>query len=87
MKLVKADKGYTGTLESALQQLTGVEVKCVKSNFGTSEFIPVDGRWVVERTFSWLSSYRRMNRNYEKLLSVSCHMAVLACCTTLLKHL
>ncbi|MCM1111264.1 MAG: transposase, partial [Clostridium sp.] len=47
---------------------------------GTSEFITARGRWVVERTFSWLSSYRRMNRNYEKPLSVSCHMAVLACC-------
>lgn len=87
LALIKADKGYTGTLESALQQLTGIEAKCVKSNFGTSEFIPVDGRWVVERTFSWLSNYRRMNRNYEKLQSVSCHMAVLACCAMLLRHL
>ncbi len=33
----------------------GMYVDCVKSNFGTSEFIPLEGRWVVERTFSWLS--------------------------------
>ncbi|MDE6006291.1 MAG: hypothetical protein K2G67_01925 [Muribaculaceae bacterium] len=40
----------------------------MKSNFGTSGFIPVDGRWVVERTISWFTPTRRMLRNYEKYL-------------------
>ena len=28
-------------------------------------------RWVVERTFSWLSQNRRMSRDYEKLTETS----------------
>ncbi|MDE6574967.1 MAG: hypothetical protein K2L84_06525, partial [Muribaculaceae bacterium] len=38
--------------------------------FGTSEFKPISGWWVVERTFSWLESFRRLNR---KLRTVSSH--------------
>ncbi|MDE6810320.1 MAG: transposase [Muribaculaceae bacterium] len=40
----------------------------MKSNFGTSEFKPISGRLVVERSFSWLESFRRLNRNYEQFL-------------------
>ncbi|MDE6007062.1 MAG: transposase [Muribaculaceae bacterium] len=47
----------------------------MKSNFGTSGFIPVDGRWVVERTISWFTRTRRMLRNYEKYLHRAVHMA------------
>ena len=28
-----------------------VELECVKSNFGTSEFKPINGRWVLGLTF------------------------------------
>lgn len=50
ISLIKADQGYRG-IDTALDEFT---VECVKSNFGTSEFIPVTGRWVVERTNAWL---------------------------------
>ena len=29
------------------------------------------GRWVVERTFGWLTRWRRLNRNYEHTLESS----------------
>ena len=45
---------------------------------GSSEFIPVSGRWVVERTFSWMQTYRRMMRNYEQYPHTARHMALLA---------
>lgn len=45
--------------------IDGVFLDCVKSNFGTPDFIPLEGRWVVERTFSWMENYRRLTRNYE----------------------
>jgi hypothetical protein len=32
---------------------------------GPRPFLP--GRWVVERTFAWLSQNRRMSKNYERL--------------------
>jgi putative transposase len=30
-------------------------------------FQVLPGRWVVERTFSWLSQNRRMSKDYERL--------------------
>gem|GEM_PF-1086525 len=68
INLLKADNGYRGSLVKNLNEALNVKLECVKSNFGTSEFKPIDGRWVVERTFSWLESFRRLNRNYEQFL-------------------
>ena len=54
-------------------------------NFGTSEFKPIDGRWVVERTFSWLESFRRLNRNYEQFLNTAKGVAMAACAMFMLR--
>lgn len=78
VRIIKADKGYRGEIETLLPMCSSARLECVKSNFGTSNFIPAHGRWVVERTFSWLESYRRMTRNYEKKLLVSRHMTIVA---------
>lgn len=78
IRIIKADKGYRGEIETLLTTYTSARLECVKSNFGTPDFIPTHGRWVVERTFSWLDTYRRMTRNYEKKLLVSRHMTILA---------
>ena len=73
--LVKADQGYRGLAEQQAIINTGLRIETVKSNFGTSEFIPLDGRWVVERSISWFTGTRRMLRNYEKYLHTAAHMA------------
>lgn len=75
---IKADMGYA-PLKYTLSWIDGISLDCVKSNFGTPDFIPVQGRWVVERTFSWMENYRRLTRNYEKLLKVA-HLMFLAGC-------
>ena len=82
----KADKGYAGPFTRGWSEAATVALECVKSNFGTPEFIPIDGRWVVERTFPWLENYRRVCRNYEKLLRVARHMATAACVCIMLKY-
>lgn len=38
-----------------------------KKTRGFREFVVIPRRWVVERTFAWLSFYRRLNRDYELL--------------------
>lgn len=81
----KADKGYA-SLEDVFPDIDGVVLECVKSNFGTSEFIPMQGRWVVERTFSWMDGFRRLTRNYEKLLMVAAHMFIVACVFFMLRY-
>lgn len=81
--LVKADKGYVG----AEHNHENFRLECVKSNFGTSEFIPLEGRWVVERFNSWLDNYRRLCRNYEQYLSTAKTMAYFACVMIMLKSI
>ena len=58
-------------MQSLLRQTADIELECVKSNFGSAEFIPVVGRWGVERTFSWFDNYRRTTRNYERFLKTA----------------
>ena len=64
----------------------GIVLECVKSNYGTSGFVPVAGRWVVERTFSWLQTYRRLMRNYEQYLCTARYMTLLAMISFMLRY-
>lgn len=85
LREVKADMGYRGKLVENLKSDFGIELQCRKSNFGTSVFKPIDGRWVVERTFAWLENYRRLCRNYEHHLQTARHMTVIAFVMLLLR--
>lgn len=82
ISLIKADNGYRG-IDTTLDKF---DVECVKSNFGSSEFVPVAGRWVVERTNAWLENFRRLCRNYERYLSVANTMAYMVCILFMLRQ-
>lgn len=84
---IKADMGYRGSLKKLLPQIFNLELECVKSNLGSSQFLPIRGRWVVERTFSWLDSYRRISRNYEKYIRTAHAMTAIACSMLALRYL
>lgn len=86
LKSIKADQGYKGALEHLLPLSGMATLECVKSNFGTSDFIPMDGRWVVERTFSWMDNYRRLCRNYERKLQVARHIFIAASVFFMLRY-
>lgn len=87
VSFVKADNGYQGALKNIVNQTIDVELRCLKSNFGTSDFVPLEGRWVVERSISWLENYRRLCRNYERYLSTALAMCQISCIAILLKRL
>ena len=82
---IKADMGYA-PLKNTIGDIDGIFLDCVKSNFGTSNFIPIQGRWVVERTFSWMENYRRLTRNYERLLKVGHDMFIVGCVLFMLRY-
>jgi transposase len=44
-------------------------------------------RWVVERSFAWLSRFRRLARDYERLPSVLAGLHFLACACLMLHQL
>lgn len=83
---IKADLGYRGCNNEMPLEEMGVSIKCIKSNHGTATFIPIDGRWVVERTFSWLQTYRRLMRNYERYTVTAEKMTLFACLFFMLRY-
>jgi putative transposase len=46
-----------------------IDVKELLPEDGPSPFLPI--RWIVERTFSWLSQNRRLSKDYERLAQTS----------------
>jgi len=61
------DGGYFGTvLEWALEQFRLV-LEVVKRPPEQKGFAVLPRRWVVERTFAWLSFHRRLSKEYERL--------------------
>lgn len=61
------DQGYTG--ESAAQAAAeqGVRLEVVKLPAAKKGFVLLPRRWVVERSFGWMSRFRRLTRDYERL--------------------
>lgn len=86
LSVIKADKAYRG-LAQLMCGCPDIQIECVKSNYGTDKFIPLDGRWVVERTFSWMESYRRLNRNYERKLTTGMGIFTAACVMFMLRYI
>ncbi|WP_194727394.1 transposase, partial [Noviherbaspirillum malthae] len=50
-------------------------------------FVPLPRRWVVERSFGWMVQWRRLVRDYEGRIDVSCEMIYVAMGSLLLKRL
>ena len=65
MERVWADGGYAGKLIAWAYGFCRWIVEVVKRNDDVKGFQLLPKRWVVERTFSWLSNYRRLSKHYE----------------------
>ena len=67
LKKVWADGGYSGEKLAKLASKLGIELEVVKrSDEAKHKFVVLPRRWVVERTHSWLTNYRRLAREYER---------------------
>lgn len=73
------DQGYTGAEPQTAAAEQGVALLVVKHAGPRRGFVLLPRRWVVERTFAWMTNFRRLNRDYERLaetlraLHVSAH--------------
>jgi transposase len=66
IRLVWADAGYAGKLTTWAQASLHLGVAIVRRREAhTFQVLP--RRWVVERTFAWISKHRRTVRDYERL--------------------
>jgi putative transposase len=66
LQKVWADGAYEGPRVAGIAQQTGIEVEIVKRSDTTPGFVVQAKRWIVERTFGWLSRERRLTRDYER---------------------
>lgn len=67
ISLAWADGGYTGRLLTWASKVTHLTVNIVKRSDNARGFVVLPRRWVVERTFAWISKHRRCVRDYETL--------------------
>jgi putative transposase len=65
MTRVRADGGYAGKLIKWVASFCGWLLEIVKRSDDVKGFKLLPKRWVVERTSSWLSNYRRLSKHYE----------------------
>ena len=86
IQLIKADQGYGGVEGNMKELHPQLSPETVRSNFGTTDFLPPDGRWVVERTISWFTGTRGMMRNYEKYLHTATNMAITCMVAFMLRY-
>lgn len=66
LKLIFADGGYRGSLIEWAKTTFDWELRIMKRN-EIGKFKVVPKRWIVERTFAWISFHRRMSKDYERL--------------------
>ena len=60
-----ADGGYRGELVVNVKRIYGWILDIVLRSDHEKAFVVLPKRWVVERTFSWFESYRRLSKDYE----------------------
>jgi putative transposase len=79
-RLVKiiADGGYRGELIENTRRTFGWIVEIVMRKDTSKKFEVLPQRWIVERTFAWFESYRRLSKDFEFQTETSQAMIQLA---------
>jgi len=68
--LADVDQGYTGETPKADAAAHGIVLEVVKLPDVKRGFVLLPRRWVVERDFGWMSRFRRLARDQERLADV-----------------
>ena len=74
LRKIWADGAYTGALIEWVRNLRSrnrIELEIVKRSDRQKGFVVLPRRWIVERTFAWISFNRRMSKDYEYLPETS----------------
>lgn len=71
LEKIFADGGYRGELVDWVQHNLQVVLEIVLKLQGQNGFQVLPKRWVIERTFAWMTRNRRLARDYERLAQSS----------------
>jgi len=85
VELAFVDAGYTGDEPAQAAQAQGMHLEVVKLPQAKRGFVLLPRRWVVERTFAWMTRFRRLARDYERLPETLAGLHLLAF-TVLMLH-
>lgn len=81
MRKIWADGAYSGELVdwvAKLKRYRKIRLDIVKRSDKAKGFEVLPKRWIVERTFGWLSLCRRLSKDYETLTESSESMIYIA---------
>lgn len=88
VELIWVDGTYQGAeWQARIKEAFGVELEEVKRKEGIKGWQRLARRWVVERTFGWLTGARRLVKDYELLTESSVAMMQIRMISILLKRL
>ena len=71
VKKVLIDQGYKGEFMTVCEEQLGVKAEISSKPPSAQGFVPVQWRWVSERTFGWFNFFRRLSKDYEKTVENS----------------
>jgi len=88
LRKIWADGAYSGEeLAGWCRREGNWELEIVERNPNAEGFSVVAHRWVVERTFGWLSRNRRLSKDYERKVQTSEALIEVATVRLLLRRL
>ena len=87
LTVVFADSIYNRIAVLLACFLLGLTLIIVRRIAGTTGFVVIPRRWIVERTFGWFGRWRRLSKDYEELPEVSEAMVTLAAIRMMLQRL
>jgi transposase len=86
VEIAFVDQGYTGENASDAAEEHGIKLEVVKLPTAKKGFVLLPRRWVVERSFGWMSRFRRLARDYERLPETLAGLHILAFVILMLKN-
>jgi putative transposase len=78
LRLLFADAGYQGEQAACAAAQEGLRIDIVRRPRDAKGFHLLPRRWVIERTFAWLSRNRRLAKDVETLIETSTAMIAVA---------
>ena len=70
VRVMFADQNYTGETVLEEAEFEGIDLVVVNRPEGSRGFVLLPKRWVVERSFAWVTRFKRLVRDYERLPGV-----------------
>lgn len=86
VEIAYVDQGYTGESAAEAAAEHGIQLEVVKLPEAKRGFVLLPRRWVVERSFGWMSRFRRLARDYERLPETLAGLHYLAFVILMLKN-